>query len=200
MPIDSTPDVEGMRGFDRGHACPGVSAAQSWFDEFASVSDTRLTEGRFAWRDSPWWVLWMHLYCQPSKVVGVALPIDFVTTQDLLVDEAACREIWDLVSSQFHTRGKFLAVWPCVRHVVLHRDDQGIVDGFLFVSEPVTWQLDYVVVRHESRGRGIASALVRFALDEACRRSVPCVTLSCAEALVPFYRSCGFQPVSTPAE
>lgn len=139
----------------------------------------------------------MHLYCQPNAIVGVDVAIEFVPTQDFLTDEPACREVWDLVTTQFRSRGKFLAIWPCVRHVALHRDDGGSVDGFLLVSEPVNWQLDYVVVKRESRGRGIASALVRATLDEACRRRVPYVMLSCEDALVPFYTSCGFQAVSS---
>lgn len=142
----------------------------------------------------------MHLFCRPSSVVGVDLAIEFVTTQDVVADETVSRAIWDLVASQFRSRGKFLAIWPCVRHVALHRDEQGGVDGFLLVSEPVNWQLDYVVVRDDARGRGIASALVRFTLDEACRRNVPYVMLSCTEALEPFYRSCGFHPVASPPD
>lgn len=140
----------------------------------------------------------MHLICEPSGRVPVDLPVDIVAVQDILSDESACRGIWDLVTAQFHTRGKFLAIWPAVRHVVIHRDPAGTVDGFLLVSELVNWQLDYVVVRDDARGRGIASALVSGALDEACRRHVPYVMLTCQEDLRPLYERCGFRPVSTP--
>jgi GNAT superfamily N-acetyltransferase len=117
--------------------------------------------------------------------------------QDFLCDESACRAVWDLVTGQFRTRGKFLAIWPAVGHVVVHRDPTGAVDGFLLVSELVNWQLDYVVVRDDARGQGIASALVCGALNEACRRRVPYVMLTCADDLSPLYERCGFRAVTS---
>lgn len=141
----------------------------------------------------------MHLICEPCERLTVDLPVDFVSVQDILCEESACRAIWDLVTVQFRTRGKFLSIWPAVRHVVLHRDPTGAVDGFLLVSELVNWQLDYVVVRDDARGNGIASALVRGALDEACRRGVPYVMLTCQEDLRPLYERCGFRPVPSPS-
>ena len=113
----------------------------------------------------------MHLICEPAGRLAVDRAVDFVAVQDFLCDESACRAVWDLVTGQFRTRGKFLAIWPAVGHVVMHRDPTGAVDGFLLVSELVNWQLDYVVVRDDARGQGIASALVCGALDEACRRT-----------------------------
>jgi len=121
-----------------------------------------------------------------------------VPVQDILDDEPVCRSIWNLVTGQFRTRGKFLAIWPGVRHVVLHRDPAGAIDGFLLVTEMVNWQLDYVVVRDDARGKGIASALVRGALNEACHRRVPYVMLTCADELAPLYEACGFRSVTAP--
>ena len=140
----------------------------------------------------------MHLICEPIGRLVVDPPVDFVAVQDFLCDESACRAVWDLVTGQFRTRGKFLAIWPAVGHVVIHRDPTGAVDGFLLVSELVNWQLDYVVVRDDARGQGIASALVCGALNEACRRRVPYVMLTCADDLSPLYERCGFRPVTSP--
>lgn len=140
----------------------------------------------------------MHLICEPTGRSSVDQPVDFVAVQDVVADESACRAVWDLISGQFHTRGKFLAIWPSVRHVVIHRDPTGAVDGFLLVSELVNWQLDYVVVRDDARGKGIASALVRGAIHEACRRRVPYVMLTCADELAPLYEGCGFRSISAP--
>ena len=103
--------------------------------------------------------------------------------------------MWELVSTQFRTRSKFLAVWSGVRFVAVHRDAQGEADGFLLVNAPVNWQIDYVVVRPDARGRGIAAALVAEALNQAHRRGVPYVTLTSKPALRPLYESCGFQVV-----
>jgi len=140
----------------------------------------------------------MHLICEPAGRLAVDRAVDCVAVQDLLVDESACRAVWDLVTGQFRTRGKFLAIWPAVRHVVIHGDPAGAVDGFLLVSELVNWQLDYVVVRDDARGKGIASALVCGALDEASRRRVPYVMLTCADDLSSLYERCGFRPVTSP--
>jgi GNAT superfamily N-acetyltransferase len=139
------------------------------------------------------------MICEPSREWPVEPPVEFITVQDLVADESLSRTVWDLVSGQFRTRGKFLAIWPGVRHVVIHRDPVGSVDGFLLVTEPVNWQLDYVVVREDARGRGIASALVCGALNEAHRRRVPYVLLNCDAALRPLYESCGFRMADTPA-
>ena len=140
----------------------------------------------------------MHLICEPAGQFAVDRAVDFVAVQDFLGDESACRAVWDLATGQFRTRGKFLAIWPAVRHLVIHRDPAGAVDGFLLVSEIVNWQLDYVVVRDDARGKGIASALVCGALNEACRRRVPYVMLTCGDDLSPLYERCGFRPVTSP--
>ncbi len=52
--------------------------------------------------------------------------------------------------------------------------------------------IEDVVVHHDHEGRGIARALVRFAVEEARRLGCYKVILSCYEALVPFYERCGF--------
>jgi GNAT superfamily N-acetyltransferase len=133
--------------------------------------------------------------CYPTEPRPAPLPVEFLSVSEFLGDEPACRLLWELISSQFRTRGKFLAVWSGVRYVVIHRDDAGDVDGFLLVNSPVNWQIDYVVVRPDARGRGIAGALVAETLDQAYRRGVPLVMLTSKPALRPLYESCGFQVV-----
>jgi GNAT superfamily N-acetyltransferase len=130
--------------------------------------------------------------CRPAGPRAAPLPVEFLSVSDCLADEPACRVLWELVSTQFRTRGKFLAVWPGVRFVALHRNESGEPDGFLLVSTPVNWQVDYVVVRSEARGQGIAAALVTEVTDQAHRRGVPFVTLTSKPALRPLYESCGF--------
>ena len=141
----------------------------------------------------------LHYYCAPEGGLPVEVPVRFVGVQDFLADEAACKALWDLVGTQFRTRGKFLTVWPGVRHVAVHRGPGGAVDGLLLVTAPINWQIDYVVVRPEARGRGIAGALVRATLNEAFARKVPYVMLSSREGLRPLYEGCGFAVVNAPA-
>jgi GNAT superfamily N-acetyltransferase len=133
--------------------------------------------------------------CYPTEPRPPALAIEFLPVSEFLSDEPACRLLWDMISSQFRTRGKFLAVWSGVRFVALHRDEAGDVDGFLLVNSPVNWQIDYVVVRPDARGRGIAGALVIETLDQAQRRGVPLVMLTSKPALRPLYEACGFHVV-----
>ena len=133
--------------------------------------------------------------CYPTEPRSAALPIEFFPVTEFLSDEPACRLLWDLISSQFRTRGKFLAVWSGVRFVAIHRDEVGDVDGFLLVNSPVNWQIDYVVVRPDARGRGIAGALVMETIDQAQRRGVPLVMLTSKPSLRPLYESCGFHVV-----
>jgi GNAT superfamily N-acetyltransferase len=138
--------------------------------------------------------------CHPTEPRPSPMPVEFLTLSEFLADESACRVLWDLVSTQFRTRSKFLAVWSGVQFVALHRDDVGQADGFLLVNSPVNWQIDYVVVRADARGRGIAGALVAETLDQAYRRGVPFVTLTSKPALRPLYESCGFQVVGQKSE
>ncbi|HEY1190653.1 MAG TPA: GNAT family N-acetyltransferase [Gemmata sp.] len=140
----------------------------------------------------------LHYFCEPTAPRRTALPISFVTVQEFIVDEAACRVLWELVSAQFRTRGKFLAVWPGVRFVALHRAADGRADGFLLVNAPINWQIDYVVVAPEARGQGIASALVTETANQALLRGAPYVMLTSAASLRPLYESCGFVPVEAP--
>ena len=130
--------------------------------------------------------------CRPAEPRAAPVPVEFLPVGEFLADEPACRVLWELVSTQFRTRGKFLAVWPGVRFVALHRNESGDPDGFLLVSTAVNWQVDYVVVRPDARGHGIAASLVAEALGEAHRRGVPYVTLTSKPALRPLYESCGF--------
>lgn len=140
-----------------------------------------------------------ELYYQavPSQEVPVGHTTEFLTTQDFLADEPACRALWEFVSNQFRTRSKFLSVWPHVRYVTVLRDRQaGLIKGLLLVTTPINWQIDYVVVHPEARRQGVAAALVRATLNEAVRRGVPYVSLTSVESLRPLYEGeCGFSVV-----
>ena len=136
-----------------------------------------------------------HYFCKPATLRPVARAIAFLTTQEFVADEPACKRLWELVGTQFRTRGKFLAVWTGVRFVALHRDPGGRADGFLLVNAPINWQIDYVVVCAESRGQGIASALVTETANQAFLRGAPYVMLTSKESLRPLYEACGFVPV-----
>lgn len=124
--------------------------------------------------------------------------VEFVPVREFLADEPACKMFWELIDTQFRTRSKFLAIWPCVSFVAVHRDADGVLDGFLLVSAPVNWQIDYVVVRPDSRGQGIASDLVKTAVAHADRRQVPYVMLTSKESLRPLYEGCGFRAAASP--
>jgi ribosomal protein S18 acetylase RimI-like enzyme len=137
----------------------------------------------------------LYYFHAPAGRRPVALPVEFVSVQDFLTDEPACRAFWDLLVSQFRTRSKFLAVWQGVRFVAVHRNDSGVADGFLLVTAPVNWQIDYVVVHPDSRGKGIAQALVVETLNQAHDRKVPYVMLTSRAALRPMYEACGFTVV-----
>ncbi len=138
-----------------------------------------------------------YYICQPTAELTPAAGVAFVPVQDFLADEGACKALWDLVASQFRTRSKFLAIWQGVRYVTLHRDAAGEVDGLLLVSAPVNWQIDYVVVRPESRGQGIAGALVKTTAAEAFKHNAPYVMLTSKASLRPLYEGCGFEVVRT---
>src|SRR3954454_15412272 len=118
----------------------------------------------------------------PGEPRQVAHAVEFLPAGEFLDDEPACKALWEMLSSQFKTRGKFLGVWPSVRHVAVHRRD-GEVVGLLLVSAPINWQVDYVFVRPEWRGRGIAEALVHETLNQAAARHVPYVMLTSREGL-----------------
>jgi len=142
----------------------------------------------------------LYYLCIPREHRPVLIPVDFLPVSQFVRDETACRMLWDMITTQFHTRGKFLAIWPNVRYVAVHRDDHGVA-GFLFVSTPVNWQIDYVVVRPDARGRHIATALVRTVINEAKGRNVPYVMLTSRESLRPLYEiECGFTVVGRQAQ
>jgi len=137
----------------------------------------------------------LHYFCKPTRVQVVEELIDFVPVQEFLTDEPACKILWELIGTQFRTRGKFLAIWSAVRYVAVHRDDAAEVDGFLLVSTPVNWQIDYVVVRPDRRGLGIASALVKATVNQAVIHRVPYIMLTSKASLRPLYEGCGFQVI-----
>ena len=137
----------------------------------------------------------LNYFHRPSGVRPVPHPVEFLSLTEFLADEPACRGLWDLIASQFRTRGKFLAIWPGVRFVAVSRDPDGQPDGFLLVNAPVNWQIDYVVVRPDRRGNGIAAALVAEALNQAYLRGAPYVMLTSKASLRPLYEGCGFEVV-----
>lgn len=140
----------------------------------------------------------LHYLCKPiAPPPPPAVPVEFLSVQEFLADEPACKALWEQLATQFRTRSKFLAVWPGVRYVAVHRDAAGNADGFLLVTTPVNWQIDYVVVNPASRGQGIASALVRAAVRQAYLHHVPYLMLTSKESLRPLYEACGFVVVST---
>lgn len=138
----------------------------------------------------------LHYFCKPSRKTPVEALVEFVPVQDFLADEPACKIFWELISTQFRTRSKFLSIWSAVRYVAIHRDETAEVDGLLLVSAPVNWQIDYVVVRPDRRGHRIASSLVKATLNQALLHEVPYVMLTSKESLRPLYEGCGFDVVT----
>jgi ribosomal protein S18 acetylase RimI-like enzyme len=133
----------------------------------------------------------------PTGPRPVYCPVEFLSTAEFLEDETTCRAVWDMIHAHFKTRSKFLAIWPSVRYVAAHHRDGDLV-GFLLVSAPVNWQVDYVVVRPEYRGQGIAEALVSATVNQALARRVPYVMLTSREGLRPLYEAaCGFTVVAS---
>ena len=131
----------------------------------------------------------------PSRFRPVRHKIDFLPVTQFLEDEETCKEIWELLCCQFKTRSKFLAIWQSVRFVAVHGRGSEL-SGFLFVSAPLNWQIDYVVVRPSRRHEGIAAALVNETLNQALARNVPYVMLTSREDLRPLYeKTCGFSIV-----
>ena len=143
----------------------------------------------------------LYYFCDPGKApASPAGPrCEVVAVSDFLADEPACRMVWELVDTQFRTRSKFLAVWRCASAVVTHRDADGQLAGFLLVSSPVNWQIDYVVVRPDARGQGVAGALVRAAVAHAKSLGVPYIMLTSKASLRPLYEACGFEVVRAAA-
>ena len=139
----------------------------------------------------------VHYFCKPAAVELVGVPVEFLPVQEFLADELSCKRLWDLLSTQFRTRSKFLAIWPGVRYVAMHRNAENVADGFLLVTTPVNWQIDYVVVDGASRGQGIAGSLVRATVHHAYMHKAPYVMLTSRESLRPLYESCGFAAVSS---
>ena len=132
---------------------------------------------------------------RPTEPESLPSDVEFVSSAEFLTDEPACKMLWELIDTQFRTRGKFLAIWRCVSFLCVHRDADGTLDGFLLISSPVNWQIDYVVVRPDSRGQGVASKLVPAANGHAHRLNVPYVMLTSKPSLRPLYEACGFRVV-----
>ena len=142
----------------------------------------------------------LYYICQPTSERPVSHPVTFLSVQAFLTDEPACRALWDFIASQFRTRQKFLTIWQAVRHVAMIQDPaNAMIKGMLLVSAPVNWQIDYVVVRPEARGKGAAAAMLRAAVTTAAAQNVPYIMLTSKESLRPLYESVGFRVVGDPA-
>jgi ribosomal protein S18 acetylase RimI-like enzyme len=141
----------------------------------------------------------LHYLCQPTSAAPVPEGVFVQSLPEFLRDEPACRLLWQLIDSQFKTRSKFLAIWPSVRFIITHRDPDQSVNGFILISAPVNWQIDYVVVRPEARGKGAAAAMLRAAVTTAAAQNVPYIMLTSKESLRPLYESVGFRVVGDPA-
>src|SRR5262245_39800222 len=102
----------------------------------------------------------------PGERRPASANVEIISVQDFLENEDDCRSLWQLIDSQFRTRSKFLSIWPAVRFVAVHRTGD-VVDGLLLISTAINWQIDYVVVRPESRRRGVAAALVNATMNHA---------------------------------
>jgi GNAT superfamily N-acetyltransferase len=87
-------------------------------------------------------------------------------------------------------------LWAGVKFVAVHRDPNGDADGFLLVNAPVNWQIDYVVVRPDRRGHGVAQAMLREALNQAYLHAAPYVMLTSKESLRGLYEGVGFTAVA----
>ena len=137
-----------------------------------------------------------YFFCKPTGGSLSEPGVQFASVTDFLADEAACKVLWQLIDGQFRTRSKFLAIWRCASFVAVHRNADGSADGFLLVSSPVNWQIDYVVVHPDSRGRGIASKLIKHTLGRAAERAVPYVMLTSSASLRTMYEGYGFRVVT----
>lgn len=142
----------------------------------------------------------LHYIYRPSAVGPPQPGVDFLPMREFLADEPACKVFWDLLDTQFRTRSKFLSIWPCVSFVAIARNSDGDPSGFLLVSAPVNWQIDYVVVHPSARGQGVGTRLVKAALSQAYLHRAPYVMLTSKESLRPLYEGCGFRVVTQPGE
>jgi len=142
----------------------------------------------------------LHYLHKPTEARPLPPGVEFLSVQEFLADEPACKLFWELIDTQFRTRSKFLTIWSAVRFVCVHRDTDGTLAGALLVTTPVNWQIDYVVVRPDCRGQGIATALVKATLGQAYLHRAPYVMLTSKESLRPLYESCGFAVVWSSVE
>ncbi len=138
----------------------------------------------------------LHYLHKPTAAGPSPPGVDFLPVREFLADEPACKVFWELIDSQFRTRSKFLAIWPCVAFVAVARSADGDPTGFLLVTAPVNWQIDYVVVHPSARGQGVASRLVKATLGQAYLHRAPYVMLTSKESLRGLYEGCGFKVVS----
>jgi ribosomal protein S18 acetylase RimI-like enzyme len=133
----------------------------------------------------------------PTNRRPVLHAVEFLSVSDFLNEEPLCKALWATITDQFKTRSKFLEIWPSVRFVVVQRAGSELA-GFLLVSTPLNWQIDYVTVRPDYRRQGIAASLVNETLNQALARDVPYVMLTSRAGLRALYEGqCGFTVVAS---
>jgi hypothetical protein len=138
----------------------------------------------------------LHYIHVPCRFRPVQHKIDFVPVTQFLEDEESCKVLWDMMTSSFKTRSKFLAIWPSVRFLAVHGRGPELA-GLLLVSTPLNWQIDYVVVRPQRRHEGIAASLVHETVNQALARKVPYLMLTSRAGLRDLYEgTCGFSVVA----
>ena len=135
----------------------------------------------------------LNYLCRPTEPRNAPLPIDFLSVAEFLARRAGVQDAVGTRLDRSSAPGR--SSWPsgpgCGSSPSTATDD-GAADGFLLVNAPVNWQIDYVVVRPEARGQGIAAALVTETLNQAFLRGVPYVMLTSKASLRPLYEGCGF--------
>ena len=100
----------------------------------------------------------LHYFCKPTDVRPVRLPVEFLPVAGVPRRRAGVQAVWDLVATSSAPAASSSRSGRACGSSPSTATPTGGVDGFLLVNAPVNWQIDYVVVRPERRGQGIASA------------------------------------------
>ena len=130
----------------------------------------------------------LHYFHKPHEPQSGLKLAEFLPVQDFLADEPACKELWDVAVQPCSTRAA--SSWPSGRACGTSRSiatRTATPTGSCSSPSPVNWQIDYVVVKPDSRGQGIATQLVRTALHHAYLHRTPYVMLTSKESLRPLY-------------
>jgi GNAT superfamily N-acetyltransferase len=130
----------------------------------------------------------------PKEPQLVSHVVDFLDITEVLRNESLCDQIWTMIHREYVTRSKFLSIWQSVKFVATYCN-LATLDGFLLVSAPVNWQIDYVTVWPSRRGEGIARSLLAETINQAIERNVPYICLTSKIELRKLYEGVGFKPV-----